>query len=120
MPTIVMGDRRIECEQGENLRRVLRRAGWPLYNGAARAIHCRGMGTCGTCALKIEGPVSEPTAVERWRLGFPPHRRSSGLRLACQCRVLGDLRLTKHEGLWGHRTSDPDAEPAGGPSARRD
>ena len=28
----------------------------------------------------------------------------SGLRLACQCSVLGDLKVTKHEGLFGQRT----------------
>ena len=103
MPTIYFANQVVTCEQGENLRRVLLKHRLPLYNGPALYIHCRGLGTCGTCALRIEGPVSEKTPVERWRLGFPPHRSESGLRLACQCRVLGDLRLTKYEGLWGHK-----------------
>ena len=103
MPMIEFEGRRIECEVGDNLRRVLMKTGAHLYNGAARVIHCRGLGTCGTCAIRVEGPVSPQTAVERWRLGFPPHRRESDLRLACQCRVEGDLRLTKFDGLWGHR-----------------
>ena len=105
MPRIEFDGRVIECAQGENLRSVLRRAGAgrALYNGASRAIHCRGLGTCGTCAVRIEGDVSPPTAVERWRLDFPPHDAERDLRLACQCRVEGDLRLTKFEGLWGHR-----------------
>lgn len=112
MPTIEFEGRRIECAEGENLRRVLRRERLGLYNGAARFIHCRGLGTCGTCAVKIEGKVSPTTAVERWRLDFPPHRAERGLRLACQCRVEGDLRLTKFEGLWGHRgVEDADAPP---------
>ena len=102
MPTIRFAGRSVECAHGENLRRVLLDAGLPLYNGAARVIHCRGLGTCGTCAVRVEGPVSEMTPVERWRLGFPPHDRASGLRLACQIRVLGDLRVTKYDGLWGH------------------
>ena len=98
----------LEFIEGANLRMVLLRARLPLYNGAARAIHCRGFGTCGTCAVRIEGEVSEPTAVERWRLGFPPHHRESGLRLACQCNVLGDLEVTKYEGLWGQHVEQPE------------
>jgi ferredoxin len=102
MPTITFEGRTIECKSGENLRRVLLNAKLPLYNGIASAIHCRGMGTCGTCSLKIEGDVSEMTRIEKWRLGFPPHRIENGLRLACQCQVLGDLKLTKHDGMWGN------------------
>ncbi len=103
MHKISFGDQVIDCEHGENLRRVLMKARMPLYNGIANTIHCRGMGTCGTCAVKIEGPVSETTRIENWRLGFPPHRRNAGLRLACQCNVLGNLKLTKHKGMWGNR-----------------
>ncbi len=104
MPIVRFQDQQVECPVGANLRVVLLRAKLPLYNGAARAIHCRGFGTCGTCAVRIQGEVSEPTAVEQWRLGFPPHQRESGLRLACQCRVLGDLEITKYTGLWGQHT----------------
>ena len=103
MPQISFAGRTLACRLEANLRRVLMDAKAPLYNGLAAAIHCRGLGTCGTCAIQITGPVSEITAVESWRLGFPPHQRTSGLRLACQCKVLGDLQLTKHGGLWGHR-----------------
>ena len=81
-------------------------ANLPPYNGIANAIHCRGLGTCGTCAVELKGDVSDPTAVEKWRLGFPPHRSDSGLRLACQCQVLGDLKITKHGGMWGHQPND--------------
>ncbi|MGF1533339.1 MAG: 2Fe-2S iron-sulfur cluster-binding protein [Bernardetiaceae bacterium] len=91
----------ITCRMGENLRRVLMRHRWPLYNSPAQWIHCRGLGTCGTCAIQIVGKVSEATPVERWRLGFPPHRPERGLRLACQCRVWGDLHIRKFGGLWG-------------------
>ena len=104
MPTISFHGQTVECEKGDNLRRVLLKAKLPLYNGIGKAIHCRGMGTCGTCSLSIEGDVSEMTAIEKWRLNFPPHKLENGLRLACQCQVLGDLVLTKHAGLWGNCT----------------
>ncbi len=103
MPKITFAGQSIECELGENLRRVLLDANLPLYNGIAQKIHCRGLGTCGTCAVQVEGEVSPTTAVERWRLGFPPHRQKQNLRLACQCKIQGDLQLTKFDGLWGHR-----------------
>lgn len=109
MPTVRFAGREIECLQGANLRMVLLRARLPLYHSAARALHCRGFGTCGTCAVRIEGPVSEPTQIEQWRLGFPPHDRESGLRLACQASVLGDVTVTKYEGFWGQRTDAPKA-----------
>ncbi len=101
MPTVQFAGHSVECLEGANLRQVLLRARLPLYNGPARAIHCRGFGTCGTCAVQIEGPVSEPTAVERVRISLPPHDREKGLRLACQCTILGDLKVTKYAGLFG-------------------
>lgn len=115
MPTVRFAGRSIECLEGANLRTVLLHARLPLYQSAARAIHCRGFGTCGTCAVRIEGPVSAPTSVERWRLGFPPHDREAGLRLACQVRVLGDLAVTKYPGVWGqHVGAPPVADPERG------
>ena len=101
MPTVRFADRTVECPPGANLRVVLLRARLPLYTRVARAIHCRGNGACGTCAVRVEGPVSPPTPVELRRLAFPPHRPDSGLRLACQCSVLGDLVVTKYEGFFG-------------------
>jgi len=108
MPTIRFAGREIECEPGANLRRVLLDAELPLYNPPMKTLHCRGFGTCGTCAVQVDGEVSPMTSVERWRLGFKPHRRNSGLRLACQCEVRGDLELTKYPGRWGQ---DVDAPP---------
>jgi ferredoxin len=107
MPTIRFDGRSIECLDGANLRMVLLRARLPLYHSVARAIHCRGFGTCGTCAVRIEGLVSEPTAAEKRRLAFPPHHIEDGLRLACQVSVRGDVRVTKYEGLWGQHTDRP-------------
>lgn len=101
MPTIKIDNQQIECEENANLRRVLMKANAKLYNGLARQTHCRGLGTCGTCAVEISGPVTEMTKIEQWRLSFPPHKKGSGLRLACQACVLGDLEVRKRSGLWG-------------------
>lgn len=99
----------LEAKSGERLRDALLRNGRSPHNGGARMANCHGLGTCGTCAVAITGPVSPMTAVERWRLGFPPHRGPDcGLRLACQARVEGDLKVAKHPGFWGqHLDQDP-------------
>lgn len=114
MPTIRFGDVEIDCEEGAVLRDVLLDAGVSPHNGSADVLNCRGHGSCGTCAVEIrtEGtdgsedadpPVSDVGTVERGRLSIPPHDRGSGLRLACQTRVYGDIAVTKHPGFWGHR-----------------
>jgi hypothetical protein len=50
--------------------------------------------------------INSRTAIERVRLSVPPHTSDSELRLACQTRVLDDIRVIKHDGLWGHHTDD--------------
>jgi hypothetical protein len=40
---------------------------------------------------------------------MPPHDRDSGLRLACQVNVLGDLTVIKYAGLWGQKIGEPKA-----------
>jgi ferredoxin len=103
VPIVRFADQSVECPHGANLRMVLIRARLPLYTRVAQALHCRGHGSCGTCAVRIEGPVSEPTAAELRRLRLPPHKLEAGLRLACQCSVLGDLVVTKQKGLFGQK-----------------
>jgi ferredoxin len=101
MPTVHFGETEVECLPGSNLRMVLLRARLPLYNSVAAALNCRGSAVCGTCAVRIEGDVSAPTAAELRRLAILPHKPDSGVRLACQVSVLGDLRVTKPPGLFG-------------------
>jgi ferredoxin len=103
VPIVRFAGQSVECPLGANLRMVLIRARLPLYTRVAHALHCRGHGTCGTCAVRIEGPVSDPTETELRRLRLPPHRPEAGFRLACQCSVLGDLVVTKHKGLFGQK-----------------
>ena len=55
--------------------------------GCAVFAPCGGRGTCGKCAVKLEGQVSEPNRAEI----------KAGVRLACQAVLLGDARA---ELLW--------------------
>jgi ferredoxin len=104
MPTVTFEGSKVECLPGSNLRMVLLRARLPLYNSVAAALNCRGNGVCGTCAVRVVGEASPPTAAELRRLGVFPHRPDAGLRLACQLSVEGDLVVTKPTGLFGQRT----------------
>ncbi|WP_017658765.1 2Fe-2S iron-sulfur cluster-binding protein [Baaleninema simplex] len=101
MPKVTACGKTFECDRGANLRRVLLHQGIDLYNGNASVINCRGIGTCGTCAVRVDGKVSEANWRDRARRSLPPHESSRNLRLACQTRVLGDVRVTKFDGFWG-------------------
>jgi len=91
----------VECQNGDNLLEVMQRENLEVYNGRAKLFNCRGLGTCGTCAVRILGKVSAPTEMEKVRLNLPPHTPESGLRLACQCKVEGDIEVIKQQGFWG-------------------
>jgi ferredoxin len=108
MPTVTFRGRTVSCEDGARLRSVLLETGLDPHNGRSSLLNCRGHGTCGTCAVSVSAPdgddpdVSAVGVRERARLSFPPHSLDSGLRLACQTRVHGDVVVEKRPGFWGH------------------
>jgi ferredoxin len=106
MPMVEFDGTVLKCKEGETLRDVLLRAeGVSPHNSAAEIVNCGGSGLCGTCAIEVvEGEVSEATKQERRRMKLPPLRGvddDQNLRLSCQCEVLSDLVVHKHEGIWG-------------------
>ncbi len=111
MPTVKAQGQTFTCDRGANLRNVLLEHGIEVYNGAAKNLNCHGLGTCGTCAVAVQGEVSEASWREKARLGLPPHSAARGLRLSCQTQVLGDVEVTKYEGFWG-QGDQPQWQPA--------
>jgi ferredoxin len=101
MPQVTAQGKTFECEFGANLRTVLLEQGIELYNQQATVINCHGLGTCGTCAVQIEGTVSEANWRDRLRRSLPPHSPTQDRRLACQTQVLGDVKVSKYDGFWG-------------------
>lgn len=94
---------------GELLRSALLKRGVSPHNGMAQVINCRGLGTCGTCAVEVESGTLSPASQngrERIRLSLPPHTHGSRLRLACQCRIRSDLAIKKHAGFWGQHVGE--------------
>lgn len=104
MPKVFAQGKTIECPEGANLRKVLLDNSVDLYNGNAKVINCLGFGSCGTCAVLVEGAVSEANWKDKARRSLPPHSPDRNLRLACQTKVLGDVKVTKFEGFWGQGT----------------
>lgn len=104
MITISYEGKRIECTVGDELREALLEAGLSPHNGASNYANCGGRGVCGTCAVEVEGPTSAMDEEERSRLSKWPHDLDSGLRLACQTHVEGDVAVRKHGGFWGQKT----------------
>ena len=108
MPHVLINGISIPATKGANLRNILLKNGFTPHNGASAILTCRGLGTCGPCAVQVTGRVSKITAIEKMRLGFPPHKPENNLRLACQCKILGDVTIIKHDGFWGQIPISPD------------
>jgi Ferredoxin len=101
MPTVQFRGEEIECREGAVLRDVLLEADLTPHNGIANVLNCHGFASCGTCAVRVEGEVSDVGVREKARLLVPPHHPNYRLRLACQTRVEGDIKVEKYPGMWG-------------------
>ena len=101
MPTVHFRGEEIECREGATLRDVLLDADLTPHNGKSKVLNCHGFGNCGTCAVKVDGEVSDKGIREKGRLLVPPHHPNYDLRLACQTKVMGDVTVEKYPGMWG-------------------
>ena len=105
--TLLPSGRRVQASDGGTLMEVIRLGGIDL------AAVCGGMGTCGTCRVRLlDGALTEITPAEKRALS--PQQLKQGYRLACQARALSDVRLEippesalegYHLQLEGHETA---------------
>lgn len=112
------------AKDGELLRTAaLRRDLASPHNGRANLVNCRGLGTCGTCAVEIRSanpdshwlPSLPLNQVESLRLSVPPGHGANNagrLRLVCQVPVHGDLVVTKCGGFWGQHVDQGIVKPS--------
>lgn len=78
--------------------------------GQIPSMPCGGHGRCGKCRVIASGRLSPLSAEERGRLS--EEERAQGVRLACQCTVLGDaeIRLIHSEAIGQIRVSGVEQE----------
>ena len=93
--------REARCRRGATLRTALLRAGLSPHNDAANVINCRGLGTCGTCAVEVTprdaASPSSWTTMEAARLRFPPHASPGNRRLRLACQVRSDSHWSPYD-----------------------
>lgn len=77
--------RRINVDSGGNILDAARTGGEPVESV------CGGKQTCGKCKVRVSGPVSPFSSVEKKFLS--EKERKAGYRLACATRILGDIRI---------------------------
>ncbi len=89
MPQITIrtahSDTTVSAKLGQTLAEVLKEQGAPF------SLPCGGNHTCGACRLTLRGKAVPPLPSERAFLTDKDLER--GIRLACFCRVAGDLRI---------------------------
>jgi ferredoxin len=96
---IINEKKEIEVPPGANLRQELLKHGIEVYRGFLdRWFNCRGFGMCGTCWILVKQGMenlSPKTLRERFRLALSLATigHENEIRLACQCRVLGDCQI---------------------------
>jgi ferredoxin len=101
MQRMMAAGQTFEVAQAANLREALLEQDIHLYSNGAQILNCHGHGMCGTCLVQVEGAVSAPTQLETMRMALPPNYGHKERRLACQTKVLGDVRVTKYDGHFG-------------------
>lgn len=101
MPVVhfVNQDKRIEAEEGANLRKVARAHGINPYTGLNKIFNCRGNGLCGTCRVEIvdgKGASSQTKSEENALRGYMPfyaRKWDKNVRLSCRVEVKEDMQV---------------------------
>lgn len=101
MPVVhfINEDKKIEVNEGANLRKVARQNGVNPYQGLNKIFNCRGNGLCGTCRVEVvDGTGASPqnrNEVNALRGYMPFYARKWGdnVRLSCNVEIKGDMQI---------------------------
>lgn len=103
MPKLIFKNEGVtfEVPAGTNLRQAALAHGINVYPPMRRYLNCHGFGLCGTCKVAVSDsaalePVTKTKAEKKKTFDTPEW---SKIRLACQCRVAGDLLITTNPRL---------------------
>ena len=61
--------------------------------GLTHAHPCGGRGTCGKCAVRVQGLLSPMTETERKGLSGAGYPTDGSVRLSCLCQAMGDITI---------------------------
>jgi len=93
MPVVyfVKQQRAVECPVGTNLRRLALDNAIDLYVFPNNLVNCFGNGLCGTCRVRVDNPraLSPRTPSDQRKCAW----EGDAYRLACQSKVLADVRV---------------------------
>lgn len=93
MPSVEFQESNVTCtaEEGVDLRKIAQKNKVLVYGGPNKLLNCRGFGLCGTDQIKVEPEdcVSPMTWKEKLHL-----EEKSGVRLACQAKLLADAKVS--------------------------
>ncbi|HEX2946400.1 MAG TPA: ASKHA domain-containing protein [Clostridia bacterium] len=84
-------EKTIIAEEGTDLLRLLQSSGVPMNTP------CAGKGTCGKCAVRVEGALPPPSDREKTLLGAA--KLEKGHRLACYTHISSVLDVYPEEGM---------------------
>lgn len=101
MPQVLTPGKTIEYKCQSNLFKVLLENCFDLYNGCFQVISYGRSGSCGTCAVKVEGKVSVANWREQMRHSLPPQTLTIDLLHCGQVEVGEDVKIKKFEGFLG-------------------
>jgi ferredoxin len=110
MPIVhfVSEKKQVQVPEGANLRQEALKAGVKLYNGLNgfgaglnAILNCHGLGTCGTCRVKILKGMENASpvgAIEKANLRIGPAAfayigNEETMRLACKVAINGDMEV---------------------------
>ncbi len=96
--TFVNEKKEIQVPAGANLRREAMTAGIQVYSGVNKVLNCHGLGSCGSCRVRITKGMENASPmglIERTRLAMSMAYigNEDTMRLACQTLVNGDMTV---------------------------
>jgi len=93
MASVEFQEANVTCEaaEGKDLRKIAHENKVAVHGGVNRFLNCHGFGLCGSDRVKVDPKdcVSAMTWKEKLHL-----EEKSGLRLACQARLVADAKVS--------------------------
>lgn len=81
----------VDADGRSDLRKIAGKNKVSIYGGVNKFINCRGFGLCGSDRIKVDPKDGVSPMTWKEKLHFD---EKSGLRLACQAKIVGDVSVS--------------------------